>query len=75
MGVCSNFKERPSIFEDMLRQVINVNRSCDGVDDPVLSKVYEVCDAMVDGLVDPSQFLNFVSYSSERIFSTRLPFL
>lgn len=59
MGVCGNFKDRQSPLEDMLSKIV---AGKDGADVSALHMRYsELCDAMIDGLVDASDFLNFVS--------------
>lgn len=59
MGVCGNFKDRQSPLEDMLSKVVS---SKEGADVSALHERYsELCDAMIDGLVDASDFMNFVS--------------
>lgn len=61
MGVCGNFKDRQSPLEDMLNKLVSGR---DGADLSALQRQYgEVCDAMIDGLVDASDFMNFVSSS------------
>lgn len=59
MGVCGNFKDRQSPLEDMLSKIV---AGKEGADVSALHDRYaELCDAMIDGLVDASDFMNFVS--------------
>ncbi|KAI5117240.1 hypothetical protein M0805_001558 [Coniferiporia weirii] len=57
MGVCGNFKDRQSPLEDMLSKIMS---SKEGEDISVLqAHVVRLCDTMIDGLVDASNFMNF----------------
>lgn len=57
MGVSSNFKDRQSPLEDMLHKII---ADKDG-DVPHLRASYaEICEALIDGLVDASDLPGFV---------------
>lgn len=60
MGVCGNFKDRLSPLEDMLSKIVSTK---EGADVSALHVRYaELCDVMIDGLVDASDFMNFVRH-------------
>ncbi|KAH8114301.1 hypothetical protein DFH11DRAFT_1508962 [Phellopilus nigrolimitatus] len=57
MGVCGNFKDRQSPLEDMLNKIVSGK---EGADVSALRlRLAELCDALIDGLVDASDFMNF----------------
>lgn len=59
MGVCGNFKDRQSPLESILSKIVS---SKEGIDVSELhSRYVEICDTMIDGLVDASDFMGFVS--------------
>lgn len=69
MSVCGNFKDRQSPLEDMLNKIV---LGKEGADLSALHSRYgEICDAMIDGLVDASDFMGFVSKTARGLF-TRL---
>jgi cohesin loading factor subunit SCC2 len=58
MGVAANFKDRQSPLEDVLRKIIS---SKDDKDAPTLHARYaEICETLIDGLVDASDLPGFV---------------
>lgn len=58
MGVSANFKDRQSPLEDMLHKIM-VDK--EGADANVLHERYtEICEALIDGLVDATELPNFV---------------
>ena len=62
MGVAGNFKDRLSPLEDLLRTILSATEDTD--QSGVLTQYVELCDTMIDGLVDASDFPGFVrSYS------------
>ncbi|THG98726.1 hypothetical protein EW145_g7376 [Phellinidium pouzarii] len=57
MGVCGNFRDRQSPLEDMLNKIVS---SKEGEDISAFhAHLVELCDTMIDGLVDASDFMNF----------------
>ena len=59
MGVAANFKDRQSPLEDVLRKIIS---SKDEKEAAVLHARYaEICETLIDGLVDASDLPGFVS--------------
>lgn len=57
MGVCGNFKDRQSPLEDMLSKIV---AGKEGADVTALHDRYaQLCDAMIDGLVDASDSVSF----------------
>jgi len=73
MGVAANFKDRQSPLEDVLRKIIS---SKDDKDVPTLHARYaEICETLIDGLVDASDLPGFVRPSIESMlhyFTTEL---
>lgn len=65
MGVASNFKDRQSPVEDLLHQIM------DGKDANEMSTLHsryvEICQTLIDGLVDASDLPGFVSYFFRRL--------
>ena len=58
MGVAANFKDRQSPLEDVLRKIIS---SKDDKEAPTLHARYaEICETLIDGLVDASDLPGFV---------------
>ena len=59
MGVAANFKDRQSPLEDVLRKIIS---SKDEKEAAILHARYaEICETLIDGLVDASDLPGFVS--------------
>ena len=62
MSVCSVFKDRQSPLEDILCKMINGKEGSDeSATAAIRVRFTEIYDAMLDGLVDSSDFMNFVS--------------
>jgi len=58
MGASANFKDRHSPLEDMLHKIIADKER--GQADVLQSSYVEVCEALIDGLVDASDLPGFV---------------
>lgn len=59
MGVSGNFKDRQSPLEDMLHNIVSDEKAVDA--SSLHARYTEICDTMIDGLVDASDFPGFVS--------------
>jgi len=61
MGASANFKDRHSPFENMLRQIM---AGKEGTEASLLHARYaEICEVLIDGLVDASDLPGFVCYT------------
>jgi cohesin loading factor subunit SCC2 len=60
MGVSSNFKDRQSPLEDLLHKIVSDK---DGDASHLHASYAEICEALVDGLVDASDLPGFVRSS------------
>lgn len=68
MGVSGNFRDRQSPLEQVLSKIV---AGKEGAEISALHDNYsEICDTMIDGLVDASEFSNFVS--SKRTVTLKL---
>ena len=67
LGVCEAFKDRQSPLEEVLSSIVLSKDSKDnkdqGLSSALRTRFSELCDAMIDGLLDASDFPNFVSLS------------
>lgn len=64
MGVSGNFRDRQSPLEQVLSKIVSGK---EGAEVSALHDNYsEICDTMIDGLVDASEFTNFVSLGRVR---------
>ncbi|EGN98100.1 hypothetical protein SERLA73DRAFT_109431 [Serpula lacrymans var. lacrymans S7.3] len=74
MGVATNFKDRQSPLEDLLRKMI---ADKDGTDLTSLRGSYtEICETLIDGLVDASDLPGFTVHTCIRtifLFTTAYP--
>lgn len=61
MGVTSRFKDRGSPLEDMLHRVMSDKTSNDA--SALHGRYVEMCEILIDGLVDASDLPNFVRSS------------
>lgn len=59
MGVTSRFKDRNSPLEDMLHKIMTGKNSNDA--STLHGKYVEICEVLIDGLVDASDLPDFVS--------------
>jgi cohesin loading factor subunit SCC2 len=68
MGTSANFKDRQSPLEDVLHKIM---ADKDGHEASSLDACYaEICEALIDGLVDASDLPGFVSMASPPEYST-----
>lgn len=67
MGVASRFKDRNSHLEDMLHRIISEKSLNDA---SILHGRYvEICEALIDGLVDASDLPDFVGFAPSIVSS------
>ncbi len=60
MGVSNNFKQNQAPLEDTLHKIVS---SAEGANETRLPAAYgELCDTLIEGLVDASDFPGFVSF-------------
>jgi cohesin loading factor subunit SCC2 len=59
MGVCTFFKDRQSPLEDMLHSIMNDKIGADVTE--LLKHYTDICETLIDGLVDASEIHGFVS--------------
>lgn len=59
MGVCTNFKDRQSPLEDMLSKIMADKADNDAAQ--LLQMYSQICETLIDGLVDDSDIPGFVS--------------
>lgn len=59
MGVSSNFKDKQSPLEDLLHQIMSDKNASEKSD--LRTRYTEICEALIDGLVDASELPGFVS--------------
>lgn len=59
MGVSNNFKQNQAPLEDTLHKIVT---SAEDANEKHLAIIYgELCDTLIEGLVDASDFPGFVS--------------
>ena len=72
MGTSANFKDRQSPLEDILHKIM---ADKDGSEASSLDACYaEICEALIDGLVDASDLPGFVSIASSPDWTQHLHF-
>ena len=59
MGVSANFKDRHSPLEDLLHKLMSDKNGADA--DSLHKRYAEICELLIDGLVDASDLPGFVS--------------
>jgi cohesin loading factor subunit SCC2 len=60
MGVCAVFKERQASLEEVLYKIMS-DKEANSDASPLLARYKEICEALIDGLVDDSDIPGFVS--------------
>lgn len=61
MGVSANFKDRQSPLEDLLHQIMSDKNASETSD--LHARYTEICEALIDGLVDASELPGFVRFA------------
>lgn len=62
MGVCNVFKDRQSPLDEMLRRIVHGKEGEDSVPSSVLARFKEIYDVLIEGLVDATDYVNFVCH-------------
>ena len=62
MGVAANFRDRQSPLEDVLHKIMALREDAEA--SQLHIRYSEICEALIDGLVDASEFPDFVRESS-----------
>ncbi len=73
MGVSSNFKDRQSPLEDLLHQIMSDKNASETSE--LHSRYTEICEALIDGLVDASELPGFVGTVSRIKMNTQADIL
>ncbi len=77
MGVSANFRDRQSPLEDLLHKIMASKEEGSGKAQALHLRYEEICEVLIDGLVDASELPGFVSTTapilgcdSDRLWST-----
>lgn len=70
LGVCEAFKDKQSQFEELLSSMIsNKDGKEKGAQNTLKGRFSDLCDALIDGLLDASEIPNFVRiHKDNRVF-------